>query len=262
MRGSTRSLVPTLAFGVALLSSPLAHAQSPQQFADDTTRYLALGDSVAAGFRAMPTTNGYPYLLYRGGVFDRIPHTLFANIAYPGATSSDVLAYQVPQACIALALGGLAPNYITLTVGGNDLVAIVRFAAGGASEPEVLAFAQQVIANYAQNLTSILIALRMCLPDARIFISNQYFLPDIEQVFPATTAIIASLNQAQAQVVAGVTQQTGGNIHVVDVAAALAGRRGVLLADRQQASFTEVHLTNAGQRVFAKTFTDVILANK
>jgi lysophospholipase L1-like esterase len=262
MRKEAARLVCCVGLGILLLPSSLALAQSPQLFADDTTRYLALGDSVAAGFRALPTTNGYPYLLYRGGVFDRIPHTLFANIAYPGATSTDVLAHQIPEACIPSALGGLAPGYITLTAGGNDLVAVVRFAAGGASEPEVIAYAQRVIANYAQNLTDILVGLRMCLPNAKIFISNQYSLPDIEQIFPATSTVIAALNQAQAQVVAAVALQTGGNIHLVDVASALAGKSGVLLADRHQAPFGEVHLTNAGQRVFAKAFADVILANK
>jgi hypothetical protein len=35
--------------------------------AADATRYMALGDSIAAGYKAVPVTNAYPYLLYRKG---------------------------------------------------------------------------------------------------------------------------------------------------------------------------------------------------
>src|SRR5512137_2543197 len=67
----------------AVFAAP-AIAQSPQQFADDATRYMALGDSIAAGYKAMPVTEGYAYRLYLNGVFDRIPHTLFNNASVPG----------------------------------------------------------------------------------------------------------------------------------------------------------------------------------
>jgi hypothetical protein len=59
-----------------LVAGTQARAQSQQQFADDATRVMALGDSIAAGYKAMPVTSGYAYLLYQGGVFDRVPHTL------------------------------------------------------------------------------------------------------------------------------------------------------------------------------------------
>jgi lysophospholipase L1-like esterase len=61
--------------------------------AADATRYMALGDSIAAGYKAVPVTNAYPYLLYHKGVFDVIPHTLFCNASVPGATSADVLLH-------------------------------------------------------------------------------------------------------------------------------------------------------------------------
>jgi lysophospholipase L1-like esterase len=81
---------------------------------DGNTRYLALGDSIAAGFGAIPVTQGYPYLLYRGGVFDTISNMYFANAAVPGATSAHVLNNQVPQTIEAF-----PPSVITITVGGN-----------------------------------------------------------------------------------------------------------------------------------------------
>ena len=83
---------------------------------------MALGDSIAAGYKMAPVTQAYPYLLYQGGAFDRMPHTLFNNLAAVGATSQDVLVHQVPQALIPAAIGGFGAKYITLTVGGNDIL--------------------------------------------------------------------------------------------------------------------------------------------
>ena len=70
---------------VLLLLPALAHAELPWQ-TDEHTRYMGMGDSLAAGFGAVPATHGYVYLLYQRGVFDTVPNTLFANAAVPGAT--------------------------------------------------------------------------------------------------------------------------------------------------------------------------------
>src|SRR4029078_10403667 len=134
---------------------------------------MALEHSVAAGYKAMPVTSGYAYLLYQGGVFDRIPHTLFCNAAVPGASSRDVLLHQVPQALIVPANGGVCPHYITLTVGGNDLLAILHFAATHPDQSQVLQFAQQVLGDYARNLGQSLAQLRAGLPQATLLVATQ-----------------------------------------------------------------------------------------
>ena len=71
----SRTCVATALFCL-LVTGTQARAQSQQQSADDATRVMALGDSIAAGYKAMPVTSGYAYLLYQGGVFDRFSHTL------------------------------------------------------------------------------------------------------------------------------------------------------------------------------------------
>jgi len=53
------------------------------------------------------------------GVFVTLPNTLFANAAVPGLTSGQVGTHQVPLA------ETVQPDVITLTVGGNDLLAIL-----------------------------------------------------------------------------------------------------------------------------------------
>ncbi len=167
----------------ALVAAP-AFAQSPQQLADDATRYMAMGDSLAAGFKAQPATQGYAFLLYQTGVFDRMPHTLFNDIGVVGATSGDVLKYQVPLAFIPAALGGFQAQYITLNVGGNDIAALRALAATN-PPPDVLggAIIAAVLA-YRRNLEAILGQLASQLPNVKIFVANQYTVPEIEALFP------------------------------------------------------------------------------
>ncbi len=218
---------------VALVVSILpftAQAELPWQL-DGHTRYMALGDSIAAGYGAIPATQGYVYLLYQEGAFDTVPNTLFCNAAVPGATSKDVLDYQISQVAL------FHPNVITLTVGGNDLLAIM-----------VGADPAQVLNTFALNFQQILYKLRTTLPDARIYVSNQYSVPEIagsDQIVPVYNNIVSQIAQAF-----GVT--------VVDVYSAFDGRKGLLLVERHDAAPDQVHPTNAGYRVIADAFEAAI----
>jgi lysophospholipase L1-like esterase len=175
-----------------LLLPATVRAELPWQF-DQHTTYMAMGDSIAAGWGAVPTTQGYTYLLYQGGVFDTAPNTIFCNAAVPGATSADVLAYQVPQALRHP--DDFKPDVITLTVGGNDLLSILKTGA----DPSV------VLQTFAGNLTQILTQLKTSLPDARIYVSNQYAIPEIAAAAPGLDQVIAAFNQ----IVAGVAGAFG-----------------------------------------------------
>ncbi len=218
---------------VALVISVLpfsAQAELPWQF-DGHTRYMALGDSIAAGYGALPATQGYVYLLYQEGAFDAVPNTLFCNAAVPGATSKDVLDHQVAQVAL------FHPGVITLTVGGNDLLAIMEGA-----DPA------QVLGTFALNLQQILYTLKTTLPNAKIYISNQYSVPEIagsDQIVPIFNGIVSQIAQAF-----GVT--------VADVYSAFDGRKGLLLIERHDAAPDQVHPTNAGYRAIADAFEAVI----
>jgi len=218
---------------------------------------MALGDSIAAGYKAMPVTNGYAFRLYQNGVFDRIPHTLFNNAAVPGATSRDVLLYQVPQAVIPFESNGFNPKFITLTVGGDDLLAILSFAATEPDPNKVFAFAQQQIGAFAQNLAAILMTLRTHLPDAKIFASNQYTIPDIQAIIPFTDAVIDSFNGVISDVIGQFP-----SVYLVDVHSAFLGRNNLIEGERRNASVFEVHPTNVGHRVIEQAFAAMIAANK
>jgi lysophospholipase L1-like esterase len=209
-----------------------AAADLPWEFGNNT-RYMALGDSLVAGYGAVPATQGYVYLLYKDGVFDTTTNTLLSNAGVPGVTSLQVLEHQVPQAIEAF-----RPTVITLTVGGNDLLRILKEDAD----------AGQVLRDFQTNFTLILQNLRTALPNARIVVSNLYSIPqipDADRVIPIFNQIVAS--------VAGAF-----NVPVADVYSAFLGREGLLLIERPGAAAYEVHPTNAGYRVMAQAFEAVI----
>ena len=222
--------------------------------APDATRYMALGDSIAAGYLAVPVTKGYVYRLYDTAAFDSIDHTLFCNAGVPGATSADVLLHQVPQALIRSADGGFVPNYVTLTVGGNDLLSILHYIQSNPDPATVVPFATQVITQYGRNLGAILFKFRTELPNAEVFVANQYALPEIEALVPLAAPMIAFFNE----VINQVAGQFPTNVHVVDVHTAFLGRRNLLLADLPGVSPFETHPSNKGYQAMAKAFAAVI----
>jgi lysophospholipase L1-like esterase len=205
-----------------------------------------MGDSLAAGYGAIPVTQGYAYLLYQGGTFDAVTNTIFANAAVPGVTSTNVLNDQVPQAAIFFqtTVGQKpGPRFVTISVGGNDLLKI--------TDPSLVG---SVLLDFQTNLSNILAGLPT---SARIIIGNQY---DPEIDIPGIPAderskIIKQFNDIIATVVAqDAIIRPGADVRVADVFTAFKGRNGLLLVERHGADPFEVHPTNAGYRVMAKAF--------
>jgi lysophospholipase L1-like esterase len=217
----------------------VVHAELPWD-TDEHTRYAALGDSLAAGFGAVPVTQGYVYLLYQRGVFDTVPNTILANLGVPGATSQFVLDYQVPQICKN---DFFYPHVITLNVGGNDLLLILNGAEAGT-----------VLTTFSSNLDKILDALQTCLPTRpRIYIGNQYTIPGVAGFPPEQ---VLALVQALNDIIVGVAGTR--SVPVADVFGAFLDRTGLLLIERHGADPVQVHPTNAGYRVIADVFQAVI----
>jgi lysophospholipase L1-like esterase len=227
-----KALIKTFSIFCLLFLLLPAKAEVPWDFSDDT-RYMALGDSLSAGYGAQPATNGFVYRLYKQGTFDKIPNTLFANSSVPGANSQDVLLHQVPQA-----VQRFRPHIITLTVGGNDLLAILS-----GDDPNV------VLQEFQNNLIAILASLRSQLPDSTIILGNLYTIPDV----PGASTIVPIFNQ----ILEGVASQFG--VAVADVYGAFLNKNGLLLIDRNGAAMFEVHPTNAGYKEMADAFENAFL---
>jgi len=142
---------------------PLAQAQPWVSF-ESHTRYMALGDSISAGYGAMPATQGFAYQLYQSGAIDNVNDTLFCAAGIPGALSRDVLDYQVPQVRRFFKdTGAQYRKVVTLTLGGNDLLQVL-----------VGADPTQVLTSFGANLYQILAQLTTEFPDARIYVANYY----------------------------------------------------------------------------------------
>jgi len=228
------ALRPAL-FVLALFGGAV-HAEQPWTLSNNT-RYIALGDSLAAGYGATPTTQGYAYLLYQKGTYDQATNTIFANAAVPGATSGDVLAYQLPPA-----INPFRPHVVTLSVGGNDALSTL---------PPINADPLTVIRQFQENLGRILCGLRAALPQARIYVSNLYDIPEITSQVRGGLELIVTFNH----VITATANACGAG--VADVFSEFSGRTGLLLIERNGAGQFEVHPTNAGYRAMAAAFEAV-----
>jgi lysophospholipase L1-like esterase len=232
------SVVVILVLGTVL---PAA-AELPWQFAEHT-RYMALGDSLTAGYGAIPQTNGYAYVLYKTGAVDSVPNTLFTNSAVPGMTSWEVMTHQVPQAAI------FKPDVVTLTVGGNDLLTILSGAVP-----------QLVLDQYGGNLATILVSLcTNSAPGVQIYVGNLYSVPlpiplDVDYVVGLFNDVVESVVY---EVIPNM-EDLGCGVEVADLYGAFQGQSGLLLIERNQANPLEIHPTNAGYKVMAKAFRDAM----
>jgi lysophospholipase L1-like esterase len=239
----------------ALIVSTSTLADQPWTFGNNT-KFLALGDSLTTGIGATPETNSYVYLLYQQGVYDSMTNTSLADIAMPGATSEQVLHFQVPM---AIGTGFLTnqpnhpPQIITMTVGGNDFLTILPLIASGV-DPQVAV--NTVLVSYQANLTAILA--QICtLSNTRIYIANAYYVQNFPQIIPnqpPVSPIIDTFNLITASVVQNAHAQ-GCAVKVADVHSAFAGpQQGLLVINRPSAGTVDVHPTNAGYVAIEQAF--------
>jgi lysophospholipase L1-like esterase len=236
----------SLVFTFLVLFPVLVHAALPA--VSPSVRYMSLGDSLAAGYKAQPATKGFAYQLYLNEVFGRTPDTAFDNAAVPGARSSDVLQFQIPQVAL------FDPTVVTISVGGNDLLTLLA-----APDPNTVV---AVLGAFGANLTAILENLCIEMPiNGEIYLNNLYTIPEI----PGADFIVPLFNSAMSDVVASARHLTsacaGRKIAIADVYNAFLGQRGLLLIERylkRGIDFVEVHPTNKGYRVMEDAYRAVI----
>jgi len=245
------------AFALLSFASPTqADQRQAPWILNDNTHLLALGDSLTAGYGAFPVTQGYAYLLYKDSVYDNITNTSFASSAVPGATSDEVLNFEVPLSLKAGFLAQPAPGVTTrpplrvvvMTVGGNDLISLLSL-----PNPTDPAAVQAVITNFASNLSGIL--LRLCtLTNIRVYVANLY---DIRNFPIRITEVVLAFNDALAKVVGGVNASgfCTNPVKVADVYTQFLGDQGpLLLINRRGADKFEVHPSDAGYRAMERAF--------
>jgi lysophospholipase L1-like esterase len=233
-------------FGLLLLVPSVVMSALPA--VNPSVRYMSLGDSLAAGYKAQPATKGYSYQLYLDQVFGSIPDTVFDNAAVPGATSTDVLNFQIPQVHL------FEPTVVTISVGGNDLLGLL-------GSPDPVQAAPGVLQHFAANLSAILAHLCYGMPaGGQIYLQNLYTIPEI----PGADQVVPLFNQTVIQVVWNVKRLDGcvdKTLAVADVYNAFLGQQGLLLIERYQKRgihVIEPHPTNKGYSTIEEAFRSVI----
>ncbi len=235
-----------LIVAILLLLPTLVLAALPAAIPE--VRYMSLGDSVAAGYKAQPATKGFAYQLYLKNNFGERPDTAFTNAAVPGATSSDVANFQIPQVIL------FDPTVVTISVGGNDLLVLL-------DQDDPIGAAPAIIGQFAANLGAILTKLCMQMPMyGEIYLNNLYIIPGI----PGVDVVVPLFNAALENVVANVKMMNicaDKTIAVADVYSAFLGERGLLLIERYRRrgiEFIEVHPTNKGHRAIEEAYLEII----
>jgi len=104
--------------GVAVLIASLRSSSSES----DPDIYVSIGDSIAADSGASDAqTTSFPALLAAR------EEVSLHNVAVAGATTQDVLSDQLGRALVSIQTGRVA--FVTISVGGNDLAALIPNAA-------------------------------------------------------------------------------------------------------------------------------------
>lgn len=204
-----RNLTLVLAMLIALVAPTAADAAPGGGGAKATSWYLALGDSLAAGYQpgvGDDRTGGYA-----GGVLDALretaPKAKLVNLACSGATTASMLgtdrcAYgkgsQVAEAVRFLRAHKSKVDLVTIDIGANDVTPCAR----GTVD---VTCALGAVGTVERNLTDILGQLRSATgPDTEIVVLNYYnpFLaayltgPAGQQVAGLTTVLQTLLNGA------------------------------------------------------------------
>ena len=182
-----RLLLCTLFWALLVLTLPTAaRADASESGQENATGwYLALGDSLAAGYQP----NRTPPEGHEGGYVGRTletvqaqePKTKLVNLACSGASTVTMIegggrctyeeGTQFAQAMEFLHAHGRNTRLVTLTVGSNDVTPCL----GSSTSPAVIqACAVQRIQTVGTNLGTMLSEVRAAAPDAEIVVTNYY----------------------------------------------------------------------------------------
>jgi len=251
VRAPRPAIAALVAVGMAVLlaacSTPNGRALPPAAVNGPELTYVALGASETAGFGSdQPLREGWPRVLFQTAL---PPSAVFVNMGIPGATVSQALREELPQALT------VKPALATVWLNVNDIIAGVA------------------VADFERDLATLVHGLRNN-GATRVLVAN---VPPLDTL-PAYLA-------CRAEIAAGARCRFGSipgpevlNRTVDDYNAAtgrVAAKEGALvvdlhavgLASRQSGSEASLvsadgfHPSTAGHKVVAKAFADVLAAS-
>ena len=259
---------------LGLLSSSAQAARPdtpPPGAANATGWYVALGDSLAAGYQ--PGAGDDKDGGYVGAVLtaqqELAPKTKLVNLACSGETSTTLvnggrceyeLGSQLAAAVDFLEAHQHTTRLVTLTIGANDVTPCL-------SAPDRNACVGQRLQALAGNLQQTLSAIHAASPGARILVTN-YYNPYLALWFsdPALAGITTQLQVALNNAIAAVTSQFGTT---VDVATAFQSftttpvngvptNVGVICHLTWMCARNDIHANDAGYAVIGQTVAGVL----
>jgi lysophospholipase L1-like esterase len=199
--------------------------------------YLALGDSLAVGVGASnPAVTGYVpqfYELLRQQLTCQpagrpsCRSLALRNLGVGGATSTTLLATQLPEAVAELQARNGDPNLhndvqvVSIDIGGNDLFGVVSSSCAAGPSPECAALIQARLETFAVNFTQILGELRAAAGPDTVIIAMTYYNP----LPSCRLASLAPLADAVLEGGLGVT------VGLNDLIRSIAAAHGVLVAE-------------------------------
>lgn len=270
-----RALTVVLSLFLALVAPSAVNASPGRGAHHATSWYLALGDSLAAGYQ--PGVGDDRDGGYVGGVLDAVqedaPKAKLRNLSCSGATTTSMLGTdrctyregsQVDAAVEFLRAHKAKVDLVTIDIGANDVTPCARGTVDAAC-------AVRAVATVQRNLTTILGRLRAATgPDTEIIVLNYYnpFLaawltgPAGQQVALLTTGLQVLLNNAVAQSAATVgadvadvaTAFRSFDTTVVPTAfGAIPTNVATICAWTWMCAKADIHANDAGYAVLAET---------
>jgi lysophospholipase L1-like esterase len=229
-RGATKRAVVAAASAAAVCASVLVAASPPARAASPPPAaaggwYLALGDSVAAGYQ--PTTNDNPTGGYVGYVLQALQQqrpttkTQLRNLACDHETSTTFTVggsctyeegSQLSQALVFLRAHASTTRLVTVTLGGNDVTPCLP-------QPNPQSCTQQALSGLATRLAAALAEVHAAAPSAQIVVTN-YYNPYLAAWFtnPALATLSTTLQSALNGTIASAAASAGAS--TADVASA------------------------------------------
>ncbi|REJ13981.1 MAG: hypothetical protein C6W57_15180 [Caldibacillus debilis] len=186
-------------FLILFLLSPQHHLK-PAAAGKNPVYYVALGNSLAAGYQndGTKTGKGYPYFIQKG-LAEKGYSVELVNAGVGGYTTDDVLQQLMQDA--GGILGSIQQaDFITIDAGANDLLKAIDVTKINPNDPEQLQQAMNaalaVLQRVESNMKTILAKLKERNQTADIYVMGYYnALPYLENMQSLVVPIIQLLNQ-------------------------------------------------------------------
>ena len=219
-----------------LLCAVLLCAAVVPAFAAEQTRYVVLGDSISRGAgirnpdeacygRIIANTNGYAY----------------ANFGVDGNMSDDLLNKLYRDSGVINAVK--AADIISISIGGNDFLRDNMPAMIAKGLVENYGQIDRIVAEFSANFNVIIAKIKEYNPRALLLVQTLY--NPMEGTALVNKVYAQALSQLNA-VYTGYAASHPGEIEIVDVAAAFAGRSGLIAIDT-------IHPNAEGNYLIART---------